>query len=417
MPSTTRCLRPTDVEPFVREHCFPPAEGGLVGIELEQLTVPRRRELGVVDHESLRAACKRLGTLPGGSTITFEPGGQLEVSSPPRPGSSAACAVAAADLAVVSRALADVDVRLVAVGLDPRGCGPRLLTAARYEAMEAYFDTQGSHGRTMMCATAALQVNVDVGELAAQARRWRLVHDLGPVLVATFANSPFAGGAPSGWRSGRAAVWAGIDPSRTRPAEASGDDPAADWARYALGANVMMVRTSEASFEALRSPLPFRRWIEEGHELGYPNLEDLAYHLGTLFPPVRARGWLELRMIDALPDPWWRAAVAVVCALLHDAEAAALAGRAAAPISDRWSDAARHGLAHPDLREASRACFVAALAALPRLGADATTLAAAEGFYERFVDRGRCPADDLLDRHRRQGGVLPRSPILEEAWT
>jgi hypothetical protein len=38
--------------------------------------------------------------------------------------------------------------------------------------------------------------------------------------------------------------------------------------------------------------------------------------------------------------------------------------------------------------------FPAALGALGRLDADAETVAAAEAFYERFVVRGRCPADE-----------------------
>lgn len=399
----------------MRERCFSPADGRLVGIELEQLTMPLDGEDDVVDHHVVRATAARLRPLPGGSALTFEPGGQVEISSPPRPGPSAACAVAAGDVAVASRALRDVGVELMAIGLDPRGCGPRLLHDARYRAMESYFDIGGPHGRTMMCATAALQVNVDVGELDAQAQRWKLVHDLGPTLVATFANSPFAGGAPSGWCSGRAAVWSRIDSTRTRPISAEGDDPAAAWARYALAAHVMLVRTCEASFHPLRSPLPFARWIDEGHELGFPTVDDLAYHLGTLFPPVRPRGWLELRMIDALPDPWWRAAVAVVYALLYDAEASALARPRAAATAHRWIDAARHGLAHPDLAAASTSCFAAALDALPRLGADAATIAAVAGFYDRFVVRGRCPADDLLDDHRRHGAVVPRLSTLEGA--
>ncbi len=398
----------------MRERCFSPADGRLVGIELEQLAMPLAGE-GDVDHQAVRAAATRLGPLPGGSALTFEPGGQVEISSPPRQGPSSACSVAAGDLAVASCALREVGVELVGLGLDPRGCGPRLLDDARYRAMEAYFDIDGSHGRTMMCATASLQVNVDAGDLDAQAQRWRLVHELGPTLVATFANSPFAGGAHNGWRSGRMAVWAGIDRTRTRPIPVEGDDPAAAWAGYALAAHVMLVRTSEASFHALRSPLPFARWIDEGHELGFPTIDDLAYHLGTLFPPVRPRGWLELRMIDALPDPWWRAAVAVVYALLHDAEASARARPSAAATAHCWTDAARHGLAHPDLAAASRTCFAAALEALPRLGADAATVATVASFHDRFVDRGRCPADDLLDDHRRQGALLPRASVPEGA--
>lgn len=418
MPSTRRYLQVADVEPFVRQRCFTPSDRGLVGIELEQLTGFAGSGAALVDHVEVRTALTSLGPLPGGSSVTFEPGGQVEVSSPPRPGASAACAVTSTDLATVTAALDEMGVGLVAMGLDPRGCGRRLLDEPRYRAMETYFAGYGPEGHTMMCATASLQVNLDAGEERDHVRRWRLVHDLGPMLLAAFANSPFTDGEPNGWRSGRAAVWAGIDATRTRPAAGGGDDdPATAWARYALDAHVMMMRTSGGSFVALSSPLPFTRWVEEGHELGYPTLDDLAYHLGTLFPPVRPRGWLELRMIDAVPDPWWRAAVAVVNALVDDPEAGAVAARATAATAGCWADAARHGLDHPALAAAARTCVPAALGALARLGADATTVAAVENFHERFVAQGRCPADDLLDDHRRLDGVWPRPAAREAAWT
>ena len=49
------------------------------------------------------------------------------------------------------------------------------------------------------------------------------------------------------------------------------------------------------------------------------------------------------------------------------------------------------------MREAAVTCFVAALAALPRLGATAEVTDSVAGYVERYVLRGRCPADDLLD--------------------
>ncbi|MDP8987511.1 MAG: glutamate-cysteine ligase family protein, partial [Actinomycetota bacterium] len=307
--------------------------------------------------------------------------------------------------------------RLVGAGLDPWRDPWRVVDDPRYRAMEAYFDADGDEGRRMMCSTAALQVNVDIGEASAQARRWRLAQTLGPTLVAAFANSPFSRGGPTGRRSERTAIWAAVDPSRTLPAPTWPADPAGAWLRYALAARVMLIRTCAERFHPVSTPLPFGRWMEEGHELGFPVLDDFEYHLGTLFPPVRPRGWLELRMIDSLPEPWWRAAAAVVVALFDDAEAADEAGRASAAAARLWADAARHGLDHPELALAAATCFRAALEALPRLGADEATISAASAFYDRFVARGRCPADDLLDAWRRHGGLLPDPLPLEPSWT
>ena len=55
----------------------------------------------------------------------------------------------------------------------------------------------------MMCSTASVQVCVDAGgeEPGWSGFRWRwhLLHAIGPVLVAAFANSPLRGGRPTGF--------------------------------------------------------------------------------------------------------------------------------------------------------------------------------------------------------------------------
>src|SRR5207249_2743021 len=83
---------------------------------------------------------------------------------------------------------------------------------------------------------------------------------------------------------------------------------------------------------------------------------------------VRPRGWLEMRMFDGLPDPWWRVPVAVTAALLFDEEAGETARVVSKAAEGMWSEAARHGLSHPALADAARGAFAAALEALPRIG-------------------------------------------------
>ncbi len=412
MPSPHRCLRAADVETFIRERCFAPAQAGLVGIELERHLVPGGRS--PVDHHAVRQATTALGPLPGKSHVTYEPGGQLEVSSPPSRGPTAACAVLTGDLALVDATVERLGVNLVAAGLHPQSGEELIVSGPRYAAMAAYLDHGGPSGRTMMCRTAALQINLDIGDEPAQAGRWQLIHRLGPVLLAAFANSPMVGAASEPWRSGRAQAWAGIDPSRTLPAVDATLDPAAAWARYALGARVMLIRVSSERYEPILASLPFARWLDQGHELGFPTVDDLGYHLGTLFPPVRARGWLELRMIDSLPHPWWTVATAVCATLLDDPEAAEHASSATLGTGALWEEAARLGLSHPELATAARSCFGAALEALPRLSADAATVDAVADFSDRFVRRGRCPADDTLDLWR---SLRPADRPLAASWS
>ena len=415
MPGLRRHLTPDAVLRHVEERCFRPSDRGLVGVELELLTYPTGDPLRRARLADLRAVAA--GThLPGGSRITLEPGGQLEISTPPRPGLAAALPAAATDLGAVCAGLRAHGLAPVARGLDPLRAPRRILDEPRYQAMEAYFDHDGFAGRTMMCSTAAVQVNLELGPPAGVASRWHLAHAVGPLLVAMFAHSPVPGGGGCGPRSARQQVWSVMDDSRTAPVHLvpadgnwalnpGGADPAAEWAAYALAARVMMIRVSADRFVPLAGGfdgerLTFGAWMARGHELGWPTLEDFEYHLTTLFPPVRPKGWLELRMLDALPDPWWRVAAAVATALLEDADTAAAALEAIGPppggtgVSDHWRSAARHGLAQPALRAAAQAVFPAALSGMARLGADPATLAAAEDFHERFVAAGRCPADD-----------------------
>jgi glutamate--cysteine ligase len=138
--------------------------------------------------------------------------------------------------------------------------------------------------------------------------------------------------------------------------------------------------------------MSFREWLATGR----PDREDLAYHLTTLFPPVRPQGWLELRMIDAVPLRYWPVPVAVVAALIDDPLAADAAAEAAEPVADRWRQAARDGLTDPMLWRAARRCFDAARDALPRLGAGAL-VPLVEDYAARYVERGRCPADMPAD--------------------
>ena len=94
----------------------------------------------------------------------------------------------------------------------------------RYDAMQDYFDRRGEAGLTMMTGTAAVQVNLDAGaDTVDVARRWSLLHAVGPALVAAFANSPPHLGRVTGWKSTRQRVMATMDP--TRRSAPRGPDP------------------------------------------------------------------------------------------------------------------------------------------------------------------------------------------------
>lgn len=422
MPSQHPCLRREEAVRFIEQRSFP-AAGTLAsgapepvarcGVEIEWLTAPLGAPELHLPSRTARGLVPLAGDLPGGCRVTLEPGGQIELSSPPGVPDEV-CRIMEDDAALARTRLEAAGVGTYSLGLDPLRPERRILDSPRYTAMEQFFDRQGPDGRSMMCGTASIQVNVGLGVGDQAEQRWRLANLIGPTMTAAFANSPFRRGAPSGWRSSRAAVWRALDLSRTSPVPqvpptgkpASAASAANAWARYALNAQVMLVREPSGQFLPGLEHLTFGAWMARGHAVGFPDEEDLGYHLTTLFPPVRPRGWLELRFIDALGDPWWRVPVLVATALVCDPAAAAVAEAACRPAAALWVEAARDGLTNPILGGAARACFAAAGEALDRIGGGAGR-DVVEAFAERFVSRGRCPADDLLDAWSVTGALFP----------
>ncbi|MCU1451125.1 MAG: gshA [Acidimicrobiales bacterium] len=394
MPGPLRQLTLGQARDHIQRQCFPASGGDTVGLETEWLVVPDDDFTAPAPFPRLQAAVAMAEPFPSASRVTYEPGGQLELSGPPAPTVGEACIGMAVDVAAAERAIRPARLSLLGEGCDPHRAGRRVLHTPRYAAMEAFFRTDGVEGERMMSSTASVQVNVGLGGEGTANERWVLAHALGPTLVATFANSPMYARRATGWKSSRLATWWAIDPTRTAPVGVSGGVGACS--TFALDARVMFIRQSSALYHPMQERLSFGRWIVEGHELGHPTIEDLDYHLTTLFPPVRARGWLELRYLDALPDPWWRVASTVVATLLLDDEAAAAAFRATEGTEDLWLDAARWGLQHPALAAAATECVTAAMDAAERVGADRASRQAMASYYDRYVARGRCPADDRL---------------------
>jgi glutamate--cysteine ligase len=361
------------------------AAGGAAG------TLPFLRRYG--SRQSWREVTTAKGTpafeLPGGGTLSFEPGGQLEYSSPPCRSPSALLALLRSVVLPLRAAAANDGIELLAVGLDPCNAAeaaPLLLHTARYARMAEYLERIGPAGAKMMRQTAAFQMSLDLDDEPMP--RWTVLNAAAPYLVAIFANSPVYEGASTGCRSARAEVWRTLDPARTG-LPWDDRDPVRHYCDFALRAPALLLPECDGAHR------PFGEWLRHPR----PTLEDWHEHLSTLFPEVRPRGHLELRSCDAVAPQWYAAPLALAVGITYDPWALRAAGDLLGrPDVDLLRRAGRLGLGDDGIRRVAADLVEIALAGCGHLGPryfHPTDLEQARLFFDQYTRRGRSPADDL----------------------
>lgn len=329
--------------------------------------------------------------LPHGGEISYEPGGQIEIGTPPYRTATALLGALRTVTGTLRTAAAEDGIELLSVGIDPYHSAdevPLQLFATRYASMAEYFAALGPAGARMMRRTASLQLNLDWEQEPAE--RWCVLNAAAPYLTAIFANSPNHAGVPTGHASYRAASWGELDPTRTGIFPCDGD-PVGEYLRFALAAPVI------AKYSAKTGRLRADEWILRGDLC----MEEWQTHLTTLFPEVRPRGYAEIRSIDAIDPEWLAAPVALVAGITYHAparrEAKALLG---SPDPRLLPRAAREGLSDPHIAAVARELFAIGLRGARKLGEGflaASEVEIAEEFLARYTEAGLAPADEARE--------------------
>jgi glutamate--cysteine ligase len=312
--------------------------------------------------------------LADGAYISFEPGGQMEISTAPKPTASEGIDSTQSLVKLLRDAMSNVGIELLARGVDPFNAidaVPLQLQRERYADMTRYFDSIGPSGVQMMRQTAALQINLERGEDPQS--RWRLLNSLAPIVVALFANSRQYARKPTTWASYRAHLWRTLDPSRTGIIY----DEAGHVERYLRFAlDAIAMRGGGPGYRT------FREWIREPAI----NRADWLFHLSTLFPEVRPKEFFELRSADTIEPDALAAPVVFVTGLVYDDECARRASELIGPPSEKLLErAGRLGLADPEIRRIASRLVVLALDGGRRLGNDYLRKQHLEAAYQYFA--------------------------------
>jgi glutamate--cysteine ligase len=344
-----------------------------------------------------------------GASITLEPGCQFELSGRPFHRVQQVMAEAIDFTEQVAEVLKEggTGAQQVFLGFTPHADIQDIpwVPKGRYEQMRNFLIQVGDLAHHMMKGTCAVQVSFDFRDEEDCARKMRLASQLAPLNTAMFANSPIALGQETGFMTYRGHIWTRTDPARTGvPTDRAFSYEG--WIDYLLDVPMMFIKAEGRYLTA--GGRTFREWMTAGIDGRYPSWDDWDLHLTQVFPEVRVKKQIEIRGADCVSLPLAGAFCALWEGLFYCdrtlEETLDLAARFSAEGTkeQRFDTVCREGV-HGQIsgrRVLDWANEVTALAgrALDSCAPEDRNLLVP---LEDMLDRGVCPADDLLEAFRR----------------
>ncbi len=232
------------------------------------------------------------------SYITLEPGGQFEISINPLAEVSKIQEIYYSFLEEIIPILEDYSYYLTAVGYQPESLinDIPLLPKERYRYMYKYFQEKGKFAYNMMKGTASIHISIDYHDEDDYIKKTTVANNLTPLIYSTFANTPFFEGEINDSDSIRSIIWDNCDRQRCHFNKFNQGYRA--YAEFILNTPPILVKkdgqlvyTAEKPFKEILDPQDY-------------TMEELRHILTMVFPPVRTKEYIELRMGDSLPYPF-----------------------------------------------------------------------------------------------------------------
>lgn len=257
-----------------------------------------------------------LGLEKGNKVITLEPGSQFELSIK------------------AQKHIKDIEIeyldffkdlvpilelknqQIMAVGYHPETKIEeiKLLPKKRYDFMFNYFKTAGTMAHNMMKGTSALQVSLDYSSEEDYLKKFRVSNALSPVIYAMFDNGLYFEGEQYEKHNIRALIWKNcdIDRSGVVPNSLKDDFSFKKYAEYVLNVPPILI-AKDGDVESTGKLL-----VKDVLDVENYSTEELEHLLTMVFPDVRTKRYIEIRMMDSVPYPLNLAAIALWTGLLYD---------------------------------------------------------------------------------------------------
>lgn len=257
----------------------------------------------------------------GETWITLEPGGQVELSTPP-----------VQTLFEIEKQLESFKTELgtitsyfpgvawLSVGIHPFSTLEEMpwVPKKRYEIMARYLGSRGRLAHPMMKLTATNQVCLDFPDEETAFSQLRTSLAVSSIVSGLFANSSFSGGEPNDFLTRRLHIWTETDSDRTGLLldllkEKSGFR---DYVEYLLEMPMIFIVRGEKWIPM--EGMTFRNFLNSGKGNYRAGWSDFELHLSAAFPEVRFKQYIEIRGVDAQPFSLIPSVAAFWKGLLYD---------------------------------------------------------------------------------------------------
>ena len=248
-----------------------------------------------------------------GSSITLEPGGQIELSGEPKKNLFQTCLEVNSHQHELNSVSNNLDINYMGMGFIPKWeiADIEMMPKARYKIMSEYMKKVGSKGLDMMFRTATIQANLDFDSEKDMIKKFRVALSIQPAIIALYANSPFVSGKLTDFLSYRSWVWRNTDEDRCGILPLVFDEGFSfeSYVDYLLDVPMYFIRREGKYIDC--SGLSFKKFLAGNIKKlssETTTMDDWNDHLTVVFPEVRLKKYLELRGADG--GPW-----SSVCAL------------------------------------------------------------------------------------------------------
>ena len=306
-----------------------------LGMEFEHFVFDRKTKQRVFYEPTVRRLLEKIASLSGFQAIyadqhilgvhhaafeiSIEPGAQFEISLERSHALRNLKEGYEAALQLLEPVFEEEGLMLLAIGVDPENTINQIpiIPKERYRYMNDYLKERGIYAQSMMRQSCALQVAIDYESERDCGRKMAALTALSPILYTLFDHAPLHDGKEIEHYNLRQEIWRHMDSDRCEwIPEIFLETPYESYAKWLLDIPLLFVPEIDGQLRAVGTAT-LDQVLQEAQTPAQA-MRYLEHALSIVFPDIRLKHYLEVRMMDAVPPELAFGAAALLKGLFYD---------------------------------------------------------------------------------------------------